>query len=169
MMLKKYYLAYGSNLNLEQMKQRCPSSRVIGKAKLEGYRLAFKGMCDDFSYLTIEKEAGMSVDVGVFEISLFDEKSLDFYEGYPDNYYKKMMHVEVNGQMVEAMIYIMNPEFEHFMPSQRYFMACFMGFCDFGFDTNTLLDTLWYTEAKESERFDKDILFFRRWNKKKNN
>ena len=30
-MLRKYYLAYGSNLNLEQMKKRCHSFKVIDK------------------------------------------------------------------------------------------------------------------------------------------
>ena len=39
--MNKYYLAYGSNLNLEQMSRRCPTARVVGKAQLENYRLAF--------------------------------------------------------------------------------------------------------------------------------
>ena len=26
----KYYLAYGPNLNLVQMRQRCPNARVVG-------------------------------------------------------------------------------------------------------------------------------------------
>ena len=41
-MRKKYYLAYGSNLNVKQMKSRCPDARVLGIGEIEGYRLLFK-------------------------------------------------------------------------------------------------------------------------------
>lgn len=41
--MKKYYLAYGSNLNIPQMQYRCPEARIIGTAVIEGYRLLFKG------------------------------------------------------------------------------------------------------------------------------
>lgn len=34
-MLKKYYLAYGSNLNLEHMAHRCPNAKVVGTTILE--------------------------------------------------------------------------------------------------------------------------------------
>ena len=27
----RYYFAYGSNMNLEQMKYRCPAAEVVGK------------------------------------------------------------------------------------------------------------------------------------------
>ena len=39
----KYYLAYGSNLNLVQMFRRCPHARVIGHTSLPGMRLVFRG------------------------------------------------------------------------------------------------------------------------------
>ena len=29
-MSNKFYIAYGSNLNLEQMANRCPTARVVG-------------------------------------------------------------------------------------------------------------------------------------------
>jgi hypothetical protein len=37
------YLAYGSNLNLEQMAYRCPNAKALGGTKLNGYRLLFRG------------------------------------------------------------------------------------------------------------------------------
>ena len=40
---RKIYLAYGSNLNLAQMKKRCPEAKVIGKANLRDYQLLFRG------------------------------------------------------------------------------------------------------------------------------
>lgn len=36
----KYYLAYGPNLNLVQMRQRCPNARVVGYTYLFGVRLS---------------------------------------------------------------------------------------------------------------------------------
>ena len=39
----KLYIAYGSNLNLAQMKYRCPTAKFIGTGILENYELQFKG------------------------------------------------------------------------------------------------------------------------------
>lgn len=45
--MKRYYIAYGSNLNVPQMRWRCPDARIIGtglptedyyRVCLEGYR-----------------------------------------------------------------------------------------------------------------------------------
>ena len=41
-MEKRYYLAYGSNLNVRQMMVRCPSARIIGTATIKDYKLMFK-------------------------------------------------------------------------------------------------------------------------------
>ena len=50
-MSKKLYIAYGSNLNLKQMKYRCPTAKLVGKGVVENYELQFKGMphCGNFS------------------------------------------------------------------------------------------------------------------------
>ncbi len=39
----KLYIAYGSNLNVDQMSTRCPGARVAGVAGLPNYRLTFRG------------------------------------------------------------------------------------------------------------------------------
>ena len=39
----KYYIAYGSNLNIKQMGYRCPTAKKLYTAELEGYRLEFRG------------------------------------------------------------------------------------------------------------------------------
>ena len=41
-MKDRYYFAYGSNMNLEQMKYRCPAAEVVENVRLENYRLAFR-------------------------------------------------------------------------------------------------------------------------------
>ena len=42
-MERRYYIAYGSNLNVQQMRWRCPNARIIGTSELKDYRLMFKG------------------------------------------------------------------------------------------------------------------------------
>ena len=55
--MKRYYIAYGSNLNVQQMRWRCPGARIIGTSELKDYRLLFKGSKTG-SYLTVEPEKG---------------------------------------------------------------------------------------------------------------
>ncbi len=42
-MAKRYYIAYGSNLNVTQMRMRCPRATILGTATLKGWELLFKG------------------------------------------------------------------------------------------------------------------------------
>ena len=84
-MNKRYYIAYGSNLNVRQMRMRCPSARIIGTSVLKDYELLFKGSKTG-SYLTVEKKSGISVPVAVWEVTAEDEKALDRYEGFPNFY-----------------------------------------------------------------------------------
>ena len=80
--MKRYYLAYGSNLNREQMKFRCPTAKVIGTAIIEHHELFFRGSRAG-AYLTIEPSIGRKVPVAVWEVTAADEKALDRYEGFP--------------------------------------------------------------------------------------
>ena len=57
---KRYYIAYGSNLNTEQMKMRCPDAQLIGTSAIGGCELMFKGSGTG-AYLTIEPREGSSV------------------------------------------------------------------------------------------------------------
>ena len=41
--MKKLYIAYGSNMDEEQMAFRCPTATLVGTAIVEGYELMFKG------------------------------------------------------------------------------------------------------------------------------
>lgn len=107
--MKKYYLAYGSNLNIQQMKYRCPDAKPIGTAFIKGYELLFKGSKTG-SYLTIEKAEKSKVPVAVWEVSAADERRLDVYEGCPNFYYKTEMEVTVNRRKIKAFVYIMHEE-----------------------------------------------------------
>ena len=65
---KKYYLAYGSNLNIVQMKHRCPDAKPVGTAVIRDYELLFKGSKTG-AYLTIEPQKSAYVPVGVWEVT----------------------------------------------------------------------------------------------------
>ena len=144
-MLKKYYLAYGSNLNLMYMQKRCTSSKPIKDSTLKNFRLAYKGSADGFAYLTIEPAIDFQVPLGVFELSYKDIKRLDLYEGYPHLYEKAYSPLQINSKEKEALIYIMQERFTYHLPSKEYIEICKKGYEDFGFDTIYLDDALDYT------------------------
>ena len=58
----KYYIAYGSNLNLEQMARRCPTAKVVGSTTLKNYRLMFRGGSHT-AVATVERSCGDEVPV----------------------------------------------------------------------------------------------------------
>ena len=74
--MKKLYIAYGSNMDEEQMAFRCPTATLVGTAIVEGYELMFKGSRTG-SYATIEPKEGSIVPVLVWEIGQMDERRLD--------------------------------------------------------------------------------------------
>lgn len=139
---KKYYIAYGSNLSVEQMAHRCPDARIIGTAVVDDYALLFKGCA------TIEPRKGKQVPVLVWEISPSDEKRLDRYEGYPSLYYKKDMELTVHmagtdtRQELTAMVYIMDERRRLGSPTGCYYQVLADGYGDFGFDKAVLEQAL---------------------------
>ena len=90
----RYYLAYGSNLDMERMGHRCPYAVPVGVTEIYGYRLLFK-KSKTGCYATIEQDANESVPAVVWMLSEFDELLLDRYEGCPRYYYKKQFQLPV--------------------------------------------------------------------------
>lgn len=141
--MKRYYIAYGSNLNLSQMRFRCPTAEVRGTTLLKGWELLFKGSGTG-SYLTIERRDGGEVPAVVWEVTAEDEKALDLYEGYPSFYYKHEIRVRYKGirtgryRTVTAFAYIMHEERPVGIPSCMYMRTCLEGYRTFGFDRAVL-------------------------------
>lgn len=133
----KIYLAYGSNLNREQMSCRCPDAKVLGSSKLKGYQLLFRGG-NAAAVATIEKRKGGSVPVLLWEITARDEEALDRYEGYPILYRKETIKVRLGGQWVPTMVYIMNEGRPLGIPSRYYYDIIWRGYAEAGFDTAAL-------------------------------
>ena len=146
-MKKRYYVAYGSNLNLEQMSRRCPYARPIGTSAIHGYELLFKGSKTG-SYLTIEKKDGGIVPVAVWEVSAYDEDRLDRYEGCPAFYYKTEMVLPVKGLRSgkvtrrRCFVYIMHEDRKLGIPCSYYVSGCVQGYRSFGFDPEILYEAV---------------------------
>lgn len=153
--MKKYYLAYGSNLNLEQMKVRCSGAVPVGTTNLKNYRLVYKGSCDEFAYLTLKKAKGELVPVAIYEITEYDEALLDRYEGYPSLYHKKYMLFKINRSLKLGLIYIMNRQFDYHIPSEEYVESCNIGYDDFGFDKTILDEAYNYSVSNRTKQFKK--------------
>lgn len=135
----KKYIAYGSNMNVEQMSRRCPNAKPIGKTVLKNYKLIFKGVAD------IEKSESEEVPVVVWEITKECEKALDIYEGYPRLYRKEYVQIEIDGKTELAMVYVMNYA-KGAKPSEYYYNVIKQGYKDFDINTAPLEKAL-----KESE------------------
>ena len=95
--MKKLYIAYGSNMDEEQMAFRCPTATLVGTAIVEGYELIFKGSRTG-SYATIEPKEGSIVQYWFGKSVKWTKRRLDYYEGYPNFYYKKMLEGANQGE-----------------------------------------------------------------------
>ena len=124
----RYYIAYGSNLNKEQMSYRCPTAKVVGNGFVEDYELTFR------LYATIEKAMGKKVPVTVWEIDDC-ELRLDRYEGYPRLYRKEVVSVDIDDISYDAMVYIMNEDARPYqLPTMAYHKVVFQGYMDMGIE-----------------------------------
>ena len=134
----KLYIAYGSNMNIEQMKHRCPTAKVVTSMFLEGYRLRFMG--GRYSAVaTIEASNDDLVPVTIWEITPGDERNLDVYEGYPRLYRKETLKLKLGKKTLPAMVYIINGErMLYGQPSKAYFDIIREGYIAAGFDPKLL-------------------------------
>ena len=137
--MKRFYIAYGSNLNVRQMRMRCPDAVIIGTAFIPDYRLLFKGSKSG-NYLTIEPHSGSQVPVAVWSVSERDELALDRYEGYPHFYYKTELELPLaeTGKKLTAFVYIMHEQRKLGIPTSAYIRTCVDGYRQFGFDLKYL-------------------------------
>ena len=148
----KIYLAYGSNLDLVQMAQRCPESDILGKTELQGFDLKFRGV-DGYAVATVEPGEGC-VPALLWTISPDDEARLDHYEGAPHLYRKETMMVELDGKPTEAMVYIMNDGRDLGAPSQQYLAGIRNGYLDAGFDATVLNAAVAYSSNERTRIYD---------------
>lgn len=126
------YFAYGSNLNIEQMKYRCSRAIALGNFYLRNNKLVFRGVAD------CVYSPGNVCPGGIWSITSECEKELDRYEGYkmdqPNGglYCKEIVEIcNDDGEVsAELMVYRMNSK-GVFPPSQTYFDSIVEGYRNF--------------------------------------
>lgn len=118
---KQLYIAYGSNINLEQMAYRCPHSKVVGVSEIKNFELEFRGVA------TIVPKENMKVPVLIWELDERDLPILNRYEGYPSLYRQEKMSFELNGRACEGMAYLMNHGTIS-PPSPQYYNTILQGY-----------------------------------------
>ncbi|MEG1459342.1 MAG: gamma-glutamylcyclotransferase family protein [Acetivibrio sp.] len=136
-MKRKYYIAYGSNMDEESMLLRCPDAKLIGSSKVKDHELLFKGLFKGV-YATIEEKKDSQIPVLIWEISEEDEVELDIYENFPLLYYKKSLEVEVNGESIEGMVYLMEKGSTAGEPKKQYYEIIEKAYEKLGFDKTPL-------------------------------
>jgi len=134
------YFAYGSNLNHEQMRERCKDSKYIKNFYLEDYNLIFCSFNGNYGVANIVKESNSKVFGCIWEISTSDEKQLDYYEGFPKKYTKDFF--KLNGKLV--MFYIMKKKYSFKLPLRQYVNVIEQGYKDCNLDRDHLKKRLRY-------------------------
>jgi gamma-glutamylcyclotransferase (GGCT)/AIG2-like uncharacterized protein YtfP len=116
------YAAYGTNLDPEQMRERCPHSPSRGPGWLVGWRLTFGGEEHGWegALATVVEDPGDQVFVMIYDVPPQDESALDRWESADSGLYRKIrVRVQtLNGEEL-AWLYILDG-YEGGVPSARY-------------------------------------------------
>ena len=121
------YFGYGSNMDLSQMKRRCPEYRLISKGSLPGHRLTFNRFSSGWGggVADVIQDQDSKVWGLVFEISDSDLERLDRYEGYHKNQtsmYERWKAVidTPNGQISDVWVYTVVEKQKFVQPTVEY-------------------------------------------------
>src|SRR5579859_2245980 len=116
------YAAYGSNMDPEQMLERCPHSPAAGTGWLNGWRLTFGGEEHgwDGALAMVVPDPGSQVFVALYDLSPQDQGVLDYWESADTGLYNKIkLRVATLDGEVLAWVYILDG-YEGGLPSARY-------------------------------------------------
>ena len=133
-----FCIAYGSNLDGERMRSRCPGAEEYGTSAI----------CTGF-YATIEQDANCCVPVAIYRMTVSDELRLDRFEGFPKYYYKRDFLLPVWGldgrkmtKRKNCIVYIMHEYRELGEPTEDYFHLLDCGYEYWGFEKSHLYKAL---------------------------
>jgi gamma-glutamylcyclotransferase (GGCT)/AIG2-like uncharacterized protein YtfP len=116
------YAAYGSNMDPEQMLERCPHSPASGTGWLAGWRLTFGGedLGWDGALAMVVPDMDSQVFVALYDMSPHDQDKLDYWEGVAEGLYNKIkLRISTLDGDVLAWVYVLDA-YEGGLPSARY-------------------------------------------------
>lgn len=100
------YFAYGSNLEPQQMRQRCPGHTVVGLAELRDHKLGYPLTSHDWGggVVSLSVAHGDSVWGVIYELTEADLAALDRYEHFvaPGDQHNLYDRETVSVQLVRA-------------------------------------------------------------------
>ena len=126
------YFAYGSNLDWNQMRERCPSAKFVCMAKLADHALAFTRRSETrrCGVADAVPKRGAHVWGVVYQIEEIDMDRLDASEGYrpsrprnTNSYVREEQTVHENGDQTApllAAVYFANKQNDPPLPSAEY-------------------------------------------------
>lgn len=143
--MRLYYFAYGSNLNQEQMADRCPTARFHKFGVLDGYSLCFRGYSHkrNGAVASVQQDEKSYVEGVLYNISLDDLKLLDKFEGYPMSYMRSSMDIITDsGGLVKALVYFKEDSEPLGIPSAEYLEIITKYYYRYGFSLENLRKSL---------------------------
>jgi gamma-glutamylcyclotransferase len=119
------YFAYGSNMDERDLRVLCPTSRHLGCACLDGYRLAFsrRSIVSGTGVADVAAAPGERVWGVLYELDEHDLDALDRKEGHGWAYIRerKRVRLEADGLDRDAIIYsVLSKEPSEVAPSHEY-------------------------------------------------
>lgn len=130
----RYYFAYGSNMDLGQMKRRCSKPKVLGVARLPGYRVEFYGYSSlwDGAQETVIPDLQSEVWGVLYELQAYDCESLDVAQDARMNGTGAYFHypvgvIDMQQGTINALIYKKDVLQEAKFPSTEYLEFIFQG------------------------------------------
>ena len=147
------YFAYGSNMDEEQMRKRCPGAKCRGTAVLPDHKFAL----DSEGYATVIPCKDKQVRGVIWEISSANEKALDWYEGFAASCYSKQMQKvspEGHNSAYPAMLYVSLRGTNNGERKDGYIERIVYAAKKHGFDSSYLgmLKDIWVGYANEDVR-----------------
>jgi hypothetical protein len=152
-MAERYpYAAYGSNLLMRQISERCPNVELMTGGRLLDHRLDFSRVAT----ITLDKTS--TVPVGLYKLSANDIERLDKREGM-GRVYDRFLVTPIcdDGRAVRCFTYI-KKETTLEPPTPEYFAKLLGGYRDWHFDDRRLrharerAQEAWTAGAAERER-----------------
>jgi hypothetical protein len=136
--------SYGSNLDEAQMRARCPTARLAGRATLRGHALTFGGYSHRWrgAVASVRRARGASVEGLLYELDDAAVRLLDRFEGHPFAYQRVLRYpVDERGRRRRAQVYV-QPEagFEPWPPATEYLAVILRAYGRLGFDRTVLAE-----------------------------
>lgn len=120
-----FYFAYGSNMNLDRMNDRCGQDNFtdLGQGILAGYDFYFYQR----GYANIKEKASQEVEGVLFKINSQCLRDLDQVEGYPNIYQRRVVKVSFDQKMILAQVYLVENDQSTAKPSDEYYQVVLSG------------------------------------------